>query len=124
MTRGEWLGFHGVEIRARRLTAAARAWSRRTGLKTRFRRHDRIVLGPGPELFVDIRRARSGQAEGVVKLHLAVRHIEAWRRKISPDDLGGDGFDVRIDALVVAVREFRRSPARRWRRGRRPRSAA
>jgi len=113
----ELLGFHGVVVQSPRPRAAARAWSRSTGLPAR-QRGPEFLLGRGPELFVLIRRAPPGEEERIVELHLAARDLPIRRSRVVPDALGGDGFSREAPGARLVVREFRRPPSAAWRRRR------
>jgi hypothetical protein len=110
------LGFHGIVVRSADPRAAARVWRRLTGLPVLRRGPNRIVLGRGPELFVEIRRTRRGTPEGVEEVHLAVREIGALKTgPLVADGLGGDCLSRKLRHVRVVVRQFRRAPSAPWR---------
>ena len=112
------LGFHGVTVRARDPEALAERCRALLGWNVLRRRRGEIVLGAGPELFVEIRRAGRGKPDGVEQVHLAVNHLDRSRRS-RPDELGGDSWTRPLtDVLALTVREFRRAPAAKWRKQR------
>lgn len=118
MRTREWVGLHGVVLRSRRPASAARTWIRQTGLPLLFRGRNRIVLGFGPELFVEIRPAGAADREGIEKLHFAVRDLDGWRDEARSDELGADHVSLDVDGVAVEVRQFCRAPGRAWRRAR------
>jgi hypothetical protein len=102
-------------IRSADPRAAARAWSRWTGLPARRRGRD-YVLGNGAELFVLIRPSGPDEtADRVDELHLAVRHLGNSRRATVRDPMGGESIRVEREGLRLVVREFRREPSPSWR---------
>ena len=113
------LGVHGLVFSSAEPEALAKRWSRLTGLGVLRRSRREIVLG-GPELFVTIRRAvgKSAPADSIEEVHLAVEEIGATGRKSEKDSLGGESWSRTLGSLVLFVREFRRPPARNWRRRR------
>jgi hypothetical protein len=114
----ELLGFHGVVFRSADPAALARRWTELTGLEPLRKSRREIVLG-GPELFVVLRKAARSEAEGLAELHIAVKEIDVPRRKARPDPLGGDSWGKTLGGFDLVVRQFRRPPARGWRRKRR-----
>ncbi|MEO8432932.1 MAG: hypothetical protein ABI592_15615 [Acidobacteriota bacterium] len=113
------LAFHGIGIRAHDPQALARRCRDLLGWRTLSSSRREIVLGEGPELFLAIRPTRSGEAEGVEEIHLAVEHLKRSRRRATEDSLGGDSWSVSLLAvLALTMREFRRAPKPRWRRRR------
>ncbi|MEP6800932.1 MAG: VOC family protein [Acidobacteriota bacterium] len=114
------LGFHGLTVRARDPEALAETWRALLGWEVLRRRRGVIVLGAGPELFVEIRLPSRGKPEGVEEVHLAVKNLDRSRRRSRPDRLGGDSWTRPLTDLVsLTVREFRRAPAPQWRKRRR-----
>lgn len=113
------LGVHGLVFSSVEPEALAKRWSRLTGLGVLRRSRREIVLG-GPELFVTIRRAvaKSAPADSIEEVHLAVEEIGGTGRKSEKDSLGGESWSRTLGSLVLFVREFRRPPARKWRRRR------
>jgi hypothetical protein len=115
----EAAGFHGVVIRSADPRAAARAWSRWTGLPARHRGRD-YLLGSGPELFVLVRPSGpDGRADSVEELHLAMRQFGSSRRTAERDPMGGESFVLERNHLRLVVRKFCRQPSHSWRRRRR-----
>jgi hypothetical protein len=114
----ELLGIHGIVFRSADPPADARRWTEITGLEPLRRTRREIVLG-GPELFVVVRKATPRSVEGLEEVHLAVEDIGVTRRKASPDPLGGDSWKKRLSGFDLVMRQFRRPPARIWRRKRR-----
>ncbi|MEP6769095.1 MAG: hypothetical protein ABJC61_10525 [Acidobacteriota bacterium] len=113
------LGFHGLTIRTRDPEGLAEKCRVLLGWQILRRRRDGIVLGDGPELFLEILRARPSQAEGVEQIHLAVKHLERSRRPARPDGLGGDSWSrPLLPALGLTLREFERVPSPKWRKKR------
>jgi hypothetical protein len=104
------LGFHGLVVETSEPEMDARRWASRTGLPVLFRGKREIVLGEGPELFVCLRRARGPMR--ITEAHLAVRGLSP--RGASADALGGDSCRVAMGEILLALREFRRAPSRRW----------
>ncbi|MEO8191654.1 MAG: hypothetical protein ABI682_15075 [Acidobacteriota bacterium] len=83
------------------------------------RGQNELVLGDGPELFIAIRRAARGEAEGVGEVHRAVKAISNSRRRRASDDLGGDSWTRPLaEGVALTMREFQRAPAARWRKKR------
>ncbi len=114
------LGFHGLTLRARDPEALAGTCRALLGWEVLRRRRGGIILGAGPELFLEIRRAGRGKPAGVEEVHLAVKHLDESRRRSRPDSLGGDSWTRPLtDVLALTVREFRRAPAAKWRKRRR-----
>ena len=75
----EILGFHGVVLRTDRLEEDARRWSKALGLPILRRTADVIVLGSGPEFFVELRRVRGNASSGTQEVHVAVRGLRGAR---------------------------------------------
>lgn len=117
--RPSLLGVHGLVFSSAEPEALAKRWSRLTGLGVLRSSRREIVLG-GPELFVAIRRAvgKAPPAESIEEVHLAVEEIGATGRRSERDSLGGESWSRTLGSLVLFVREFRRPPARKWRRRR------
>jgi len=113
----EHLGFHGVVLRTDRLEEDARRWSVALGLPVLRRTAHAIVLGSGPEFFVELRRARGNESSGAQEVHVAVRGLRAARGR--PDALGGIGVARTIGDTTLIVREFVGPCARTWRPARR-----
>ena len=113
------LGVHGLVFSAAEPEALAKKWSGLTGLPVFQRKRREIVLGR-PELFVTVRRARGkpAGADSLEEVHLAVEQILATGRKSRKDALGGDSWSRTVGSVVLVVREFRRPPAKAWRRRR------
>ncbi|MCA1581505.1 MAG: hypothetical protein LC796_08960 [Acidobacteria bacterium] len=113
------LAFHGLTIRSPDPEALAGKCQALLGWQVLVRGRGRIVLGDGPELFLEIRRGRRGEPEGVQQIHLAVKHLERGRRAASRDDLGGDSWSRPLTpALGLTLRQFRRAPSPQWRKKR------
>ncbi len=113
------LGFHGLTIRSRDPEALAEKCRALLGWQVLVRRRGGIVLGGGPELFLELRRGRRGEAEGVEQIHLAVKHLEWARRLARPDELGGDSWSrPLLPELGLTLREFQRAPSPKWRKKR------
>lgn len=113
------LAFHGVTLRSNDPDLLTKKLRALLGWKVLRRGAREVVLGAGPELFVEIRRARRGEPEGVYELHLAVEGIRQFRQASRADELGGDSWTRPLMALLaLTVREFRRAPAAKWRKPR------
>jgi hypothetical protein len=117
--RATLLGVHGLVFTSTEPDALAKEWSRLTGLRVLRRSRREVVLG-GPELFVSVRRARRGSVgpDSLEEVHLAVEAISSTGRKSRRDALGGDSWSRALAPIVLVVREFRRPPAKAWRRRR------
>ena len=115
----ELLGIHGLVFSSADPNALAKRWSELTGSTPLRRSRREIVLG-GPELFVTVRRSKKGSADVLEEVHLAVEEIGSTRRAAREDALGGDSWSRKVGEFVLVVREFRRAPARPWRRRRPP----
>ncbi|HVE66354.1 MAG TPA: hypothetical protein VNC59_07220 [Thermoanaerobaculia bacterium] len=111
------LGVHGIVLSSPDPEALAARWQTLTGLVPLRRSRREIVLG-GPELFVVVRRGRRTSTDTVLEVHLAVEDIAATRRKSTRDALGGDSWSRSVGAFDLVVRQFRRPPAKAWRRRR------
>jgi hypothetical protein len=116
----ELLGFHGLVLRSADPPALAQQWMNLTGMPVLRRTAREIILGRGPELFVAIRRSRAGVGDGIVEVHLAVKRLVGAGRRGERDPLGGDSFSRSAGELRLTMREFRRPPAPRWRKTRKP----
>lgn len=113
------VAFHGITLHASRPEALARRLRAVLGWPTLVSSRREIILGNGPELFIQILRSRRGQSDGVSEIHLAVEDLSKTRRKTTSDPLGGEAVSAELDAgLHLTLREFQRAPARRWRRKR------
>lgn len=115
----ELLGLHGLVFSSADPNALVDRWSELTGVTPLRRSRREIVLG-GPELFVIVRRSKKGSADSLEEVHLAVEEIAPTRKAAREDALGGDSWSRKIGEFVLVVREFRRAPARPWRRRRPP----
>lgn len=111
------LGVHGLVFSSADPNALAARWEELTGLRPLRRSRREIVLG-GPELFVTVRKARKSSADALEEVHVAVQEIAATRRKAKGDALGGDSWTRSVGAFELVVRQFRRPPAKAWRRRR------
>lgn len=113
----ENLGFHGVVLRTDRLEEDARHWSKALGLPVLRRTAHAIVLGSGPEFFLELRRARGDERCGTQEVHVAVRGLPAAGGR--PDALGGIRVARTIGDTTLVLREFVGPCAPAWRPPRR-----
>lgn len=113
------LGIHGLVFSSADPGAFAERWSALTGLTALRRSRREIVLG-GAELFVAVRKAKAGSADVLEEVHLGVEEIAVTGRKRREDALGGDSWSRRAGTFDLVVRQFRRPPAKAWRRRRAP----
>jgi hypothetical protein len=118
VSAAEWLGVHGLVIRARDPRAVAARLRRILGWSTLASTKSEIRVGIGPEMFLAIRRdPGAGDRITLENLQVAVRGISGLRRKAHDDALGGDSWTRSAgEGLSITVREFRRPPRVRWRR--------
>ncbi|HEY6064918.1 MAG TPA: hypothetical protein VIY96_02110 [Thermoanaerobaculia bacterium] len=110
----ELLGVHGIVLASADPAKLARRWTALTGLEPLRRTRREILLG-GPALFVLIRKV-AGSTDRIEEVHLAVKEIAVTRRKTNRDPVGGDSWKKSLGDLEVVMRQFRRAPARTWRR--------
>lgn len=113
------LGVHGLVFSSADPDNLAALWERLTGLAPMRRSRREIVLG-GPELFVIVRKGRKASFDALEEVHMAVEDVRATGKKSVEDALGGDSWSRSLGAFDLVVRQFRRPPAKAWRRRRRP----
>jgi hypothetical protein len=113
----EILGFHGLVLRTDRLEEDARRWSEALGLPVLRRTAHAIVLGSGPEFFLELRRVRGDASAGMQEVHVAVRGLPGAPGR--PDALGGIRVARTIGETTLVVREFVGPCSRAWRAVRR-----
>jgi len=100
----ELLEIHGVVLATSELEADARRWAARTGLPILFRSRREVILGEGPEPFVQLRRF-SGPAR-IEEVHLAVRGFSSRGPPRTRSAATAD--DVERRKIFLILREFRR----------------